>query len=64
VAASEGAGVQLHDLHSVAVKVASEGGLGEDGVHWTEDGARALGQVAPGGKVISTRLCLLYIENN
>ena len=42
VAASEGVG--LHDLHSVSVEVASKGGLGEDGVHWTDDGARALGQ--------------------
>ena len=42
VAASEG--VHLHDLHSVAVQVASDGGLGDDGVHWTEDGARALGE--------------------
>lgn len=42
VAASDGVG--LHDLHGVSVAVASEGGLGEDGVHWTDDGARALGE--------------------
>ena len=42
VAASECVGV--HDLHGVSVAAASEGGLGEDGVHWTDDGARALGE--------------------
>ena len=42
VAESEGVG--LHDLHGAAVRAAAEGGLGEDGVHWTEEGAQALGQ--------------------
>jgi len=37
--------VHLHDLHSVAVEAAAgAGGLGEDGVHWSEEGARTLGE--------------------
>ena len=41
---AEAEGVGLHDLHGAAVRAAAEGGLGEDGVHWTEEGAQALGQ--------------------
>jgi lysophospholipase L1-like esterase len=38
-------GVHLHDLHSVAVEAAAgASGLGEDGVHWSEAGARTLGE--------------------